>query len=97
MLGNAKGVVAATISVLLFHNPVTAMSITGYGITVCGVVAYSQARVARCAGLPCPTLAEVAAATLCVCGSDEICAAVLTRCRCAILQLAPDRPRRRFD
>jgi hypothetical protein len=44
VLGNAKGVVAATISVLLFHNPVTAMSVTGYGITVCGVVAYSQAR-----------------------------------------------------
>ena len=42
MLGNAKGVVAATISVLLFHNPVTAMSMTGYAITVCGVVAYSQ-------------------------------------------------------
>ena len=44
VLGNAKGVVAATISVLLFHNPVTAMSMTGYGITVCGVVCYSQAR-----------------------------------------------------
>ena len=44
VLGNAKGVVAATISVLLFHNPVTAMSMAGYGITVCGVVCYSQAR-----------------------------------------------------
>ncbi|KAK9837287.1 hypothetical protein WJX81_003509 [Elliptochloris bilobata] len=44
VLGNAKGVVAATISVLLFHNPVTAMSMAGYGITVCGVVCYSQAK-----------------------------------------------------
>ncbi len=56
MLGNAKGVVAATISVLLFHNPVTAMSITGYGITVCGVVAYSQACAARCAACHVPHL-----------------------------------------
>ena len=42
VLGNAKGVAAATISVALFRNPVTSMGLAGYSITVAGVVAYSQ-------------------------------------------------------
>lgn len=44
VLGNAKGVVAATVSVLLFRNPVSVMGCIGFGITVSGVVAYSQTK-----------------------------------------------------
>lgn len=44
VLGNAKGVVAAAISVLIFHNPVTVMGWVGYIITMFGVVAYSESR-----------------------------------------------------
>ena len=44
VLGNAKGVVAVIISVLCFRNPVTIYSMLGYGITVFGVVLYSQAK-----------------------------------------------------
>ena len=42
VLGNAKGVVAAVISVAIFRNRVTAVGSVGYCITVGGVVAYSQ-------------------------------------------------------
>ncbi|KAL0708225.1 hypothetical protein Bca4012_074651 [Brassica carinata] len=44
VLGNAKGVVAVVISVLLFRNPVTVMGIGGYSITVLGVVAYGETK-----------------------------------------------------
>ena len=45
VLGNAKGVVAAIISVAIFKNPVTTAGAMGYLITVGGVVAYSQVRI----------------------------------------------------
>ncbi|XP_057524081.1 probable sugar phosphate/phosphate translocator At1g12500 [Amaranthus tricolor] len=44
VLGNAKAAVAAIVSVLIFKNPVTAMGMVGFGITVMGVVLYSQAK-----------------------------------------------------
>lgn len=44
VLGNAKGVVAVVISILLFRNPVSYIALGGYGITVCGVIAYSEAK-----------------------------------------------------
>lgn len=44
VLGNAKGVVAAIISVLIFKNPVTVQGGVGYFVTVLGVVLYTQAR-----------------------------------------------------
>ena len=44
MLGNGKGVVAVVISVLWFQNPVSLYGLAGYGVTVSGVIAYSQAR-----------------------------------------------------
>ncbi|PON81178.1 Sugar phosphate transporter domain containing protein [Trema orientale] len=44
VLGNAKGAVAVVISILLFRNPVTAVGIGGYAITVMGVVAYGEAK-----------------------------------------------------
>lgn len=42
VLGNAKGVIAAGVSVLLFKNQLTSLGVLGYGITVCGVFAYSE-------------------------------------------------------
>lgn len=39
-----KGVIASGISVALFKNPVTVRGITGYMVTVAGVVAYSEVR-----------------------------------------------------
>ncbi|MBA0607181.1 hypothetical protein Gohar_017164 [Gossypium harknessii] len=44
VLGNAKGAVAVVISILLFRNPVTAVGIGGYTMTVLGVVAYGEAK-----------------------------------------------------
>ncbi|KAH7549525.1 hypothetical protein JRO89_XS13G0045100 [Xanthoceras sorbifolium] len=44
VLGNAKAAVAAVVSVLIFRNPVTAMGITGFAVTIMGVVLYSEAR-----------------------------------------------------
>ncbi|KNA05982.1 hypothetical protein SOVF_185210 [Spinacia oleracea] len=44
VLGNAKAAVAAVVSVLIFRNPVTAMGMVGFGITVMGVVLYTQAK-----------------------------------------------------
>ncbi|KAL5546375.1 hypothetical protein UlMin_006062 [Ulmus minor] len=44
VLGNAKGAVAVVISILLFRNPVTAVGIGGYTVTVMGVVAYGEAK-----------------------------------------------------
>ncbi|CAL9759140.1 unnamed protein product [Musa acuminata subsp. burmannicoides] len=43
VLGNAKAAVAALVSVLIFRNPVTVMGVTGFGITIIGVVLYSEA------------------------------------------------------
>ncbi|XP_062168082.1 UDP-URONIC ACID TRANSPORTER 1 [Alnus glutinosa] len=44
VLGNAKGAVAVVISILLFRNPVTAVGIGGYTVTVLGVIAYGEAK-----------------------------------------------------
>ncbi|KAJ1381323.1 Sugar phosphate transporter domain [Sesbania bispinosa] len=44
VLGNAKAAVAAVVSVLIFRNPVTVMGMAGFGITIMGVVLYSEAR-----------------------------------------------------
>jgi hypothetical protein len=44
VLGNAKGVVAAVLSVMIFHNPVTVLGWIGYAITMCGIFAYSESR-----------------------------------------------------
>lgn len=44
VLGNAKGVAAAAISILIFKNPVTVLGWVGYSITMFGVVAYSESR-----------------------------------------------------
>ncbi|GLJ44974.1 hypothetical protein SUGI_0946700 [Cryptomeria japonica] len=44
VLGNAKAAVAAVISVLIFKNPVTVMGMTGFVITIMGVVLYSEAK-----------------------------------------------------
>ncbi|KAL8138662.1 hypothetical protein V2J09_004663 [Rumex salicifolius] len=44
VLGNAKAAVAAVVSVLIFRNPVTAMGMAGFAVTVMGVVLYSEAR-----------------------------------------------------
>lgn len=44
VLGNAKGAVAVVVSILLFRNPVTMVGMIGYGVTVAGVIAYSEAK-----------------------------------------------------
>uniref|UniRef100_A0A7R9W0I2 Sugar phosphate transporter domain-containing protein n=1 Tax=Chlamydomonas euryale TaxID=1486919 RepID=A0A7R9W0I2_9CHLO len=44
VLGNAKGVVAAIVSVFVFHNPVTVSGVLGYAMTVFGVVLYSASK-----------------------------------------------------
>ncbi|CAI8610070.1 unnamed protein product [Vicia faba] len=44
VLGNAKGVVAVVISILIFRNPVTFIGMTGYAVTVMGVVAYGETK-----------------------------------------------------
>lgn len=44
VLGNAKAAVAAVVSVLIFRNPVTVMGIAGFGVTIGGVVIYSEAK-----------------------------------------------------
>ncbi|KAH7373702.1 hypothetical protein KP509_17G069700 [Ceratopteris richardii] len=44
VLGNAKAAVAAVVSVLIFRNPVTVMGMTGFIITIIGVVLYSEAK-----------------------------------------------------
>eukprot|EP01018_Ginkgo_biloba_P016887 Gb_35646 [translate_table: standard] len=44
VLGNAKAAVAAVISVLIFKNPVTVMGMTGFVITIMGVILYSEAK-----------------------------------------------------
>lgn len=44
VLGNAKGAVAAVVSVLVFKNPVTAMGAFGFAVTIGGVVLYGEAK-----------------------------------------------------
>ena len=44
VLGNAKAAVAAVVSVLIFKNPVNVMGITGFAVTIMGVVLYSEAK-----------------------------------------------------
>ncbi len=44
VLGNAKGVIAAIVSVMVFANPVTWRGTLGYAITIFGVLLYSQVR-----------------------------------------------------
>ena len=50
VLGNAKGVVAALVSVLVFRNPVSVVGCGGYLVTVAGVYGYSE--VCPLEGLP---------------------------------------------
>ncbi|GJM94440.1 hypothetical protein PR202_ga11082 [Eleusine coracana subsp. coracana] len=44
VLGNAKGIVAVVVSILIFRNPVTVVGMLGYGVTVAGVVLYGEAK-----------------------------------------------------
>eukprot|EP00238_Polyblepharides_amylifera_P007139 CAMPEP_0196581174 /NCGR_PEP_ID=MMETSP1081-20130531/32764_1 /TAXON_ID=36882 /ORGANISM="Pyramimonas amylifera, Strain CCMP720" /LENGTH=209 /DNA_ID=CAMNT_0041901295 /DNA_START=592 /DNA_END=1221 /DNA_ORIENTATION=- len=44
VLGNAKGVVATIVSILLFRNPVSTAGMVGYTITVFGVILYSESK-----------------------------------------------------
>lgn len=44
VLGNAKGVIAAVISVMIFKNQLTGLGVMGYGITVVGVFCYSEVK-----------------------------------------------------
>ncbi|GJR05580.1 probable sugar phosphate/phosphate translocator [Tanacetum coccineum] len=44
VLGNAKAAVAAVVSVLIFKNPVNVMGVSGFGVTIFGVVLYSEAK-----------------------------------------------------
>ncbi|MFS7913953.1 putative sugar phosphate transporter domain-containing protein [Helianthus anomalus] len=44
VLGNAKAAVAAVVSVLIFKNPVTVLGVWGFGVTIMGVVLYSEAK-----------------------------------------------------
>lgn len=44
MLGNAKGAVAVVVSILIFRNPVSVTGMMGYGLTVFGVILYSEAK-----------------------------------------------------
>ena len=44
VLGNAKGAVAVVVSIIIFKNQVSGMGMFGYGITIAGVVAYSEAK-----------------------------------------------------
>ena len=44
VLGNAKGIVATIVSILVFQNPVTATGMAGYSITIFGCILYNEAR-----------------------------------------------------
>lgn len=44
VLGNAKGVVATIVSILIFRNPVSTAGMIGYTITVFGVILYSESK-----------------------------------------------------
>ena len=44
VLGNGKGMIASILSVFLFGNYVPVLGWVGYGITIAGVVAYSESK-----------------------------------------------------
>ena len=44
VLGNVKGAFAAVVSIFVFGNPVSAIGMLGFSITIIGVVAYSEAK-----------------------------------------------------
>jgi hypothetical protein len=44
VLGNAKSVLAVVISVMLFHNPVSAIGMIGYCVSLLGIYLYSDAK-----------------------------------------------------
>jgi hypothetical protein len=44
VLGNAKGVVAVVVSILIFHNPITMPGLMGYLVCVGGVFWYGRAK-----------------------------------------------------
>mmetsp|Transcript_18219 Transcript_18219/g.39837 ORF Transcript_18219/g.39837 Transcript_18219/m.39837 type:complete len:387 (-) Transcript_18219:248-1408(-) len=44
VLGNAKGVVATVVSILIFRNPVSTAGMIGYTITIIGVILYSESK-----------------------------------------------------
>lgn len=44
VLGNAKGAMAVVVSILLFKNPVSIIGMLGYGLTVLGVILYSESK-----------------------------------------------------
>lgn len=53
VLGNAKGVIAAVVSVMVFANPVTWRGVVGYAVTIFGVLLYSEVSSNACAGNTC--------------------------------------------
>lgn len=44
VLGNAKGVIAAVVSIYIFLNPVTVSGVLGYALTLTGVFLYTEAK-----------------------------------------------------
>lgn len=44
VLGNAKGVIAAGVSVMVFRNQLTPLGVFGYVVTIGGVFMYSEVR-----------------------------------------------------
>lgn len=42
VLGNAKGAVAYSVSIAIFHNKVSLAGVIGYTVTIAGVVCYSE-------------------------------------------------------
>ena len=44
VLGNAKGIIAVIVSILVFRNPVTVTGMAGYSITVFGCILYNEAK-----------------------------------------------------
>lgn len=44
VLGNAKGAMAVVVSILIFRNPISVIGMLGYGLTVFGVILYSEAK-----------------------------------------------------
>ncbi|XP_057414916.1 probable sugar phosphate/phosphate translocator At3g11320 [Lotus japonicus] len=44
VLGNAKGAIAVVVSILIFKNPISMIGMLGYGLTVIGVVLYSESK-----------------------------------------------------
>ncbi|KAK2379034.1 putative sugar phosphate/phosphate translocator [Trifolium repens] len=44
VLGNAKGVVAVVISILIFQNPISMVGMLGYVLTIIGVILYSETK-----------------------------------------------------